>query len=203
MGAQLGTDTGCDNLEHLMVCAQRGEISALGSLRKATGAKLFATAYRLLGNRADADEVVGDVYIRVWYSKNSFDPNKGDVQGWLATICRNASIDLLRRRQRLQCVPLAESRSVADSTASPEQILERSELAKLLCRAIEQLPGLQRQLLGLSFHSGLSHRQISNTYNVPLGTVKSHLNRTLKRLEREMRLLRVDPEQSRSRFVLS
>jgi RNA polymerase sigma-70 factor, ECF subfamily len=169
-----------ETLGHLICCISKGDLTALQQLKQLTGAYLFGIAYQYLRNRADADEVVGDVYIRVWFRSHRFDPCKGTAGAWLSTLCRNAAIDFFRRIRRREVPYPVESGSGED--LSPELIVERWQMQEWLFAAIEQLPVPQRRLMLFTYRDGLSHREIANTHNVPLGTVKSHINRGLNRL---------------------
>jgi RNA polymerase sigma-70 factor, ECF subfamily len=188
-----------DDLESLLCSISRRDSAAFALLRKATAARMFGIAYRILGNRADAEEVVGDVYTRIWYCRCPFDPAKGGAPGWLATVCRNAAFDCIRRARRHVTHAASDSNTLGSVDESPETALERLEIRRMLAAAIEQLPHPQQHFLALSFKEGLSHREISTRYEIPLGTVKSHLNRTLKRLRRNLQPLEL--EQGRSPTV--
>jgi RNA polymerase sigma-70 factor, ECF subfamily len=191
---------GDDALEPLLRAIALRDTAAFALLQKATTGKMFGIAYRILGNRADAEEVVGEVYTRVWYCQHPFDPAKGGAPGWLATVCRNAALDCMRRSRRRVTHPLYDSHAVGRLDESPDKALERLEAARLLAVAIDRLPRPQRHFLALSFREGLSHREISIQYALPIGTVKSHLKRTLKRLRHDLQPLQ--PEQRRAPPVL-
>jgi RNA polymerase sigma-70 factor (ECF subfamily) len=176
----------CDGktLEQLISSISAGDIAAFEQLRHSCRPLLFGIAHQYLRSRADADEVVCDVYTRLWFQSHRFDPLKGSASAWMATLCRNAAIDFLRRFHRRElCLPVE---IWPDEPMSPELIVERWQMQRLLFAAIAQLPVLQQRMMLLTFRDGLSQRQISRAHKVPLGTVKSHINRSLKRLRREV-----------------
>jgi RNA polymerase sigma-70 factor (ECF subfamily) len=175
-------------LEQLISCIASGDNTAFEWLRQSTGTLLFGIAYQYLRNRADADEVVADVYMRLWQHSERFDPAKGSANAWLTTLCRHSAIDSLRRlRRRSELHDSVEARPEFAQDSSPESIVECWQVEQSLLAAIGRLPIAQREMILLTFRDGLSHRQISSIHAVPLGTVKSHINRSLKRLRHEMR----------------
>jgi RNA polymerase sigma-70 factor (ECF subfamily) len=177
-----------ETLEELISSIASGHNTAFERLKQSTGTLLFGIAYQYLRNRADADEVVSDVYTRLWLHSDRFDPARGSASAWLKTLCRNSSIDSLRRRRYTDLHVSVEECAEPIQDSTPESIVEVWQIHRLLAAAIGQLPVPQRQMILLTFRDGLSHRQISSTQDVPLGTVKSHINRSLKRLRHEMRI---------------
>jgi RNA polymerase sigma factor (sigma-70 family) len=149
---------------------------------------MFAVAYRILRNHADVEDVVGGVFIKVWFQANRFNPARGSARAWLATMCRNASIDWIRRGATRSHRELSDSELELefDSTHSPELQIEKSQLGLAVSHALSRLPRLQRQVVELAFYRGLSHSEISLAAKLPLGTVKSHLRRSLIQLHRDL-----------------
>ena len=115
-----------------------------------------------------------------WRSRDSFDPDRGTLGGWLVTITRNKVADALRERQRDSRVlrQVAGGATVQAPEAPADQVVDRIVLADELA----QLPESQRLVMVLSFYSDLTHEQISQVLGLPLGTVKSHIRRSLLRL---------------------
>jgi RNA polymerase sigma factor (sigma-70 family) len=111
---------------------------------------------------------------------DSFDPKRGTLAGWLVTITRNKVADALRERQRQSRVVLqvAGGATVSTSDAPSDQVVDRIVLADELA----QLPESQRLVMVLAFYSDLTHEQIAKVLGLPLGTVKSHIRRSLQRL---------------------
>lgn len=185
----LGQGTKSDEgqtFELLITAIASGDTAALLRLKHECGQFLFSVAQRYLNNHADADEAVGDVYSRIWLHAQRFDPLKGSARGWLATMCRNAAIDSIRRRHRLRDVDRAQWCVEFREDPGPEGIVDQWQMSQLMAAAIRRLPAAQRQMILLTFRDGLSHRQISKCHALPLGTVKSHISRSLKRLRRAM-----------------
>jgi RNA polymerase sigma-70 factor (ECF subfamily) len=134
----------------------------------------------MLGNAADAEEVVCETYVQAWQSAARFDPERGSVLGWLLMICRSRSLDLLRqRRGRAAAEGLASRLGKDDSVPGPEGLLRQVQSGTAVHRALRALSPLRRQLVALAFLRGMSHQEIARAVQLPIGTVKSHLRRAL------------------------
>lgn len=147
------------------------------------GALVYSIAWRTLENRQDAEEVVQDVFMRVWEKSHQFDPARGSFSAWLATMTRNAALDLLRKKRR--AAPEHEPVSLDDSPHLWETLPAESEDRELharLAAALHRLPAPQQETLMLAYFEGLSQSQIADKLQRPLGTVKSHLRQAMERL---------------------
>jgi len=161
-----------------------GDADALMSLYDRYNRLAFGLAYRILGNPSHAEEAVQDAYLQVWNRAGSFDVSRGsNVRGWLMTIVHNRSIDIRRRDidHKPAHVPLedAEYRLAApdvwrDVSASLTQETMRS--------AVATLPQEQRRAIELAFFEGLSHGEIAEQEQTPLGTVKGRMRLGLSKL---------------------
>jgi RNA polymerase sigma-70 factor (ECF subfamily) len=170
---------GASRLDVLLTSVARGEMRALTSIDTSVRGMLFGVANRILRNRADAEEVVGDVLLRVWDSAAEFDRTRGSAAGWLVAICRNAAIDKLRSRILEGRVLYASAESSNVSKYTPESLVQELQQRSSLQRLIGKLTPLQRQMIALAFFRDLSHCEISRIAGLPLGTVKSHIRRAL------------------------
>ena len=129
-------------------------------------------------------KIVCDVFVYVWQNSHLYDAGRGTVMGSLSVITRHRAID--RIRQRRHTVSLdddsahAFSRNLTANTESPDQFLARFEETGLVYRALALQSPLKRRLIELAFLGGLCHEEIAASTGLPLGTVKSHIRRTLK-----------------------
>ena len=178
-----------ENLDALPQSVGLRNVSALEDLQRATLGLLYGIAYRMLRNHADAEDVVGDVYIRVWLQGSRFDPMRGSARAWLVSLCRNRCIDSLRRMKLEHSNTTTREGHELVFDRSPESFLEQAQLNVALTHALDRLPPAQQRLVTLAFYGELTHREISLIAKMPLGTVKSNLRRSLQRLRQELRLI--------------
>jgi RNA polymerase sigma-70 factor, ECF subfamily len=166
-------------LSTLMSAVVARHDAALAQLYDLTASKLYGLARAMLVNTADAEEVVCDVYVQVWQTAASFDVKRGSVLAWLLMICRSRALDLLRQR-RARAERSVENMSEEEGAElGPEDMLTQFQEGTALHRALAHLSPLRRQLVGLAFFKGLSHQEIAVAVKLPIGTVKSHLRRSL------------------------
>lgn len=168
----------------------RGDADAMGRLYDRTARLVFGVALRILRNRADAEEVVLDVYLQAWRSAPAFDPGRGTVEGWLITIARTRAIDRLRARSArpdLLAEPLEPvSRRVPSAGDDLDRQLELARTRTVVHGMLSRLRDSERQLLELAFFRGYSHQQVAALLDLPLGTVKTRIRTLLMRLRRPL-----------------
>ena len=144
------------------------------------GAAVLHLAGHSLGNTADAEDVAQATFVAAWLGRQTYDPRRGGLLGWLLGIARRKVVDRLRaaaREERL--VETVRRQPGRASDASPERVVDRLVLADELAR----LPGEQRRVLELAFYDDLTHAQVAAVTGLPLGTVKSHIRRGMSALK--------------------
>jgi len=138
-------------------------------------------AQRLVGNRADAEDVTQLTFVAAWTGRDTFDPERGTMLGWLLGIARRKAIDRFRSAARdHRIAETMQAQLPPEGWQTPERIIDRLVVADELGR----LPREQRRTLELAFFDDLSHPQIAAVTGLPLGTVKSHIRRGLANLRR-------------------
>ncbi len=162
-----------------------GDERALGELYDRHGRAAYALVCAIVGERADADEVVVDVFKQAWHSAARFEAARGSVGSWLVTIARTRALDLVRARGRRsraleRAVQLSEGGVAA--AESPDRDAERSETRRIVTRALADLPEPQRRAIELAYFGGLSQSEIATQLGEPLGTVKTRIRDGMAKL---------------------
>ncbi len=172
------------DLDALVESMRGGQESALEELYDATVGKLYALASAILRSAEDAEEIVCETYAYAWANAAHFDASRASALGWLLMLCRSRALDRLRQRRTtaasLDVDALAESGYV--SADEPFDILSLMQQRSSVYAALSQLTPERRHLVSLAFLQGLSHQEIADATRLPLGTVKSHLRRSLAQL---------------------
>ena len=172
------------DLDALVERMRGGQERALEELYDATVGKLYALASAILRSAVDTEEIVCETYAYAWANAGRFDASRASALGWLLMLCRSRALDRLRQRRatvnRLDVVALEET---ADASAEqPFDILSLMQQRSSVYAALSQLTPERRHLVSLAFLRGLSHQEIADATQLPLGTVKSHLRRSLVQL---------------------
>jgi RNA polymerase sigma-70 factor (ECF subfamily) len=157
-----------------------GDEQALREAYDAHGALVFAFCSRNLASRADAEDATQQVFVAAWQGRDRFDAERGSLPGWLLGIARHKVADAVRARGRRNDLATREAAKVEIATPpnAPEIVLDRLVVA----HALAELPDEQRRALELAFFDDLTHTQVAQVLDLPLGTVKSHIRRGLGRL---------------------
>jgi RNA polymerase sigma-70 factor (ECF subfamily) len=173
----------------LIVRAAGGDERAIATLYDRYGGVLYAVAYRIVGQRADAEEVVVEAFAQAWRDAPRFEGSRGSVAGWLTMIARSRALDLVRARARRERItasaaadrpdlPLAMGRSRDDPSSSYDHAERRQQVET----ALETLSPLQRQAIELAYFEGLSQSEIAERLQEPLGTIKTRVRLGMQKL---------------------
>jgi RNA polymerase sigma-70 factor, ECF subfamily len=172
-----------NELESLLVrCAGKDE-SALAALYERTGPQLMAVLSRMLRVRAQAEDALQDVFVRIWQQAERFDEQKGRAMAWMVSIARNRAIDLQRATRITVVLDDAELSGAEQMSVRGEQEhVEYGAAQRALKRCLERLGSQQRQCLVLAYEHGLTQEKIATSIGQPLGSVKSWVRRGLQGL---------------------
>ena len=150
---------------------------------------VYAAALRILGNPAQAQDVVQDVFLRVWRRPGSFDARRGELGSYLRLMARSRALDLWREGQaagrasdRLKLVAVGDEGRVDER---PSAAAERDDERAAVRKALHRLPGPQREAVVLAYWGGLTADEIARRSRVPLGTAKSRIRLGVARLRDE------------------
>ena len=177
--------------EELMASMAEPEVeAALSMLYDRYKRTVFGVGIKLLGDRSLAEELVQEVFLKVWRLSESFDSSRASFSTWLYRVTRTTALDLHRKRaRRVRSVPDEDQQHIAtarDTSASPHESVEDSWLSWQVSRSLEELDGAYREVIDLAYFQGLSQREISQQTGMPLGTVKTRTTRALKRLRERL-----------------
>lgn len=180
-------------LSRLLSRAGLGDRAAFATLYEQTSSHLLGVVLRIHRDRAQAEDILQEVYVNVWRAAQSFDAAQSQPLTWLTSIARNRAIDSLRRtntQPQMQTnfsTPDEEDSDVYDTVASdapgPLDLLSRAADARAIAACLEGLSAQQRQSVALAFFDGLSHAEVAQSMRQPLGTVKSWVRRALLTLK--------------------
>jgi len=191
-------DTRSDRSEALAQALARvalGDRAAFATLYQATSASLFGVILRINSDRAQAEDLLQDIFVNIWRAAQGFDATRSQPMTWLTSIARNRAIDSLRRR-KTEVSTVSTHRaadgdaedidllgSVPSNDAGPLELLQQAAQSRELTGCIGELSSEQQQCLALAYYQGLSHAEVAQHLAQPLGTVKSWVRRALQALK--------------------
>ena len=172
-----------DPLAQLLEAAARGDQDAFARLYDLTHGKLYALCFRILRRQDRAEDALQDAYLRIWRWAHRYDPAKGSGFGWIVTVARNVALtSVVRGGREIPSSPELDRREVASTEPDPlEQSMRRQE-TQALAGCLQRLPQSQQRAITLAYFEGLSHRELADRLDLPLGTAKSAIRRGMMRL---------------------
>jgi RNA polymerase sigma-70 factor (ECF subfamily) len=162
-----------------------GDDSAFTALYKRFSGSLYGMAFRMMNDAKEAEDVLQEGFTYIWRKAGTYDSNRSSPFAWAVMITRNKAIDRLRVRQRIEKLRERVTAEESfypdrDETSADEPTLR--ERGAIVRSALQDIPLEQRQALELSFFGGLTHEQIAERLDTPLGTIKARIRRGLLRL---------------------
>ena len=166
-----------------MPLVEAADAEAFAALYDRHGRAAYSLAYRIMGEKQEAEDVVQEAFIKVWRSAGSFRVGRGSVRTWILSIVHNRGIDQLRslasRRRTQEKVEASAQRSQPSNAFSEAwRNLQREQVRE----ALGSLPPEQLKILELAYFSGYTHTEIADQLELPLGTVKGRMRLGLKKL---------------------
>ena len=171
-----------DELAPLIAACAAGRRDSLRALYERESGAMIAAAMRIVRRRELAEEVVHDVFVQIWRHAGSFDPMLGQGRAWMFTILRNRAISILRSASRELPTEDDALMLAVEKSAVTEQAYDRLGDGSALKRCLEALEPKRRAGVLLAYVEGLSHGEIAARLDVPLGTAKAWIRRSLIQL---------------------
>lgn len=184
--ANLGVDGNLmtpDGLSHLMRRVAQRDRSAFAKVHQATSAKLYGVVLRILRRRDIADEVLQEVYVKIWERAADFDSERASPISWMATIARNRALDEVRRKQPVSIEDHPEVQDCASDDETALAAVMRSEDGRRLAECLKRLEPDRRQMVVFAYCEGLSRDELAQKYGQPVNTIKTWLRRSLAQLK--------------------
>ena len=174
--------------EEVMHLVQQGDPRAFELLFDRHGGAAFSLAYRMLGDRANAEDVSQEAFLSIWRSRLRYQADRGSVRTWVLGIVHHRGIDALRRNlvhdRRRSSAEGIEERFEAPERTDVE--VARREEGRSVRAALETLPAEQCRVIELAYFGGFSHSKIADMLDMPIGTVKGRMRLALDKLRHEL-----------------
>jgi RNA polymerase sigma-70 factor (ECF subfamily) len=172
-----------------------GDADAVRAVYREYSRLVYSVVHRALGSKELAEDATQQTFVQAWRAAHSFDPAR-ELGPWLVTIARRVAIDVHRREQRRDHDHLDDARPADPALVAAPPDIERSYEVWELRRALDELPPDERELVELNHLHGLTHAEIAQQLDVPIGTVKSRSFRAHRRLAARLGHLRDSAERT-------
>ncbi|MBN8208106.1 sigma-70 family RNA polymerase sigma factor [Bacillus sp. NTK071] len=144
---------------------------------------LYSFSYRIVKDGGLAEEVMQEVFIKLWKGKALYSDDKGKFSSWLLTMTRHTAIDVLRKQPTEPNFELDERDSLRSDENSVEDQVVWKERGQVLRTAVSKLKEEQQKIIEMFYFKGMTHKKISEEFDLPLGTVKGRIRLALKHLK--------------------
>jgi RNA polymerase sigma factor (sigma-70 family) len=179
----MDADATRSQLAAALVRVAGGDRAALRLVYQDTSAKLFGVCLRILKDRAEAEDVLQEVFVTVWRKAASFDPGRASPITWMVAIARNRAIDRLRASavsRRME--PIESADAVSDPAPAAVERVEMAQQHQRLSRCLAELEARHASAIRAAFLDGTTYEELAARMSVPLGTMKSWIRRGLLKL---------------------
>lgn len=174
--------------EDLMALVRRRNAAAFEVVYDRHADRAFSLAYRMMGTRGAAEDVVQEAFLAVWRRGEAYRPERGSVRSWLLGIVHHRAVDALRRhvvhQRRRAGNEAAAERQPGDELTDVEAM--RRDEARGVRAALDGLPAEQLRVIELAYYGGFTHTEIADMLEMPLGTVKGRMRLGLEKLRHEL-----------------
>ena len=178
----------------LLARVAKGDQEAFEQLYEQSSALLYALVMRIVGNQDEVAELLQEVYLEAWCKASNYDVARGTPMAWLVTLARSRALDRLRAlgSRGKGVTSSLDDTPAAGLVATNSDALEKraaTERHALVGAALKDLPPVQRQAIELAFYDGLTHMEIAERLQTPLGTIKTRIRLGMEKLRDSLRSL--------------
>jgi RNA polymerase sigma factor (sigma-70 family) len=182
----MASNTHNSELLHILIAMAEGEKAAMHRLYVRTSGELYSLCFSFIQNREASEDVLHEVYLKIWNRAASYDHTKGAPMAWLTRIARNSAIDWIRAQKRRPTSGDDELIFVADESESAEEMLIRVEQADDVRQQVENLASADANLIRSAYLRGMTYSEVARETGLPLGTVKTRIRRGLRTMRERM-----------------
>lgn len=175
----IGSQSEPDPIAPLLAATAEGDRAAFADLYQQTSHRLLGIACRMLGDRELAEEVLQEAFLTIWQKAKLYRPDAGHGMAWLTTLVRHRAIDRLRLVGGSREIAVGASAELEPYSASESRTETAIVVSQSIERCMEDLKSRQRTIIALAFYYGLTHEELAQRTDTPLGTVKSDMRRGL------------------------
>lgn len=154
---------------------------AFAALYDVSAPKLFAVCLRILRDRADAEEALQEIYVKIWQRADRYVAGETNPMGWLAAIARNHAIDVIRARRPVAS-NIDEAYDIADPLMTPEEAVALRSEGRRIDTCMQELEAERASAVRRAYIEGLSYEELAEIHGVPLNTMRTWLRRSLLKL---------------------
>lgn len=169
------------DITKLIVRVSMRDRAAFDLLYRSTSAKLYGVCLRILRDRAEADEALQEVFVKIWTKADRFAVSDLSPISWLVAVARNHSIDRLRSR-RQATVDFDDAPEIADERPNPEALAVSGSENEQVARCLDELDGERAAAVRGAYVEGASYAELAERFGVPLNTMRTWLRRSLLKL---------------------
>ncbi len=169
-------------IEDYILRCSLGDREAFLLLYRATSAKLFGVCLRVLGNKAEAEDVLQDAFVKIWQNSDKYQVNGLSPMTWLITVTRNLSIDRVRARKITQGQGAEDPDVLMSEDPGPEELAIASSDRAQILECMQELDSDRADAVRLAYLEGETYQELATRFAVPLNTVRTWLRRSLIKL---------------------
>lgn len=150
---------------------------------------VYSLALAILRSQAEAEDLLQEIMVKIWTKAPSYNVRRGSPLNWIMTMTRNSAIDRIRKGKRSSALeePLLDDDSLPSDLGDAHQSATESETRKMVQSSLLKLPTDQRQAIEMAYFGGLTHTEIANTLEQPVGTIKARIRRGMQKLNSDLK----------------